>query len=129
MTIFRPHRNRFAGAAILAAGAASLVLTTATALATPPVSNLQFLGVASGDASTSDAIIWTRAVDTNSPAATSLTAQVSTDPTFATGVQSFSVSTDATLDYTAKLLVTGLTADTKYYYRFQAGAVTSGDER
>ena len=126
MTIFRPHSNRFAGAAILAAGAASLVLTTATALATPTVSNLQFLGVASGDASTSDAIIWTRAVDTNAPAATSLTAQVSTDSTFATGVQSFPVTTDATLDYTAKLLVTGLTANTKYYYRFQAGAVTSG---
>src|SRR5690348_13434804 len=66
-----------------------------------------FLGVAAGDASTSDAILWTRCVDINAPASVALTAQVSTDPLFATHTD-FSTSTDVNKDYTAKVPVTGL---------------------
>jgi acid phosphatase len=92
---------------------------------TPARADISFLGVAAGDATSGDAVLWTRAVDTNAPAATPLTAQVTTDPTFGTGVMSFSVSTDPTKDYTAKLTATGLVANTKYFYRFTSGAATS----
>src|SRR5215467_3044037 len=87
--------------------------------------DVSFLGVAAGDATRSDAILWTRAVDTNAPAATALTAQVTTDPTFGSGVLAFAVSTDPAKDYTAKVDATGLAAGTRYYYRFTSGAAAS----
>ncbi|HZL79028.1 MAG TPA: acid phosphatase, partial [Candidatus Limnocylindrales bacterium] len=85
---------------------------------------VSFLGVAAGDASSQDAILWTRAVDTNALAIVALTAQVSTDPGFGSYL-SFATSTDTTKDYTAKVAATGLAASTKYYYRFTDGIVTS----
>ena len=87
--------------------------------------DLVFLGVAAGDATSTDAILWTRAVDTNAPAAVALTAQVATDPAITANVLTFPVSTDATKDYTAKVVATGLTAGTKYYYQFTAGTNAS----
>jgi acid phosphatase len=119
--MIQQHRCRWTALASLAVSVAGLSLAPASAWA-----GVSFLGVASGDASSTDATLWTRAVDTNSPAVISLTAQVTTDSTFATGVQTFSVSTDATKDYTAKLNVTGLLPGTRYYYRFTTGTVTSG---
>jgi len=80
--------------------------------------DVSFLGVAAGDASSTTAVLWTRAVDTNAPAAAMLTAQVSTDAGFSTSVSTFSVSTDATKDYTAKTTAGGLASNTRYYYRF-----------
>src|ERR1044071_7221887 len=80
-----------------------------------------FLGVASGDASTSQAVLWTRALDTNAPASLSLTAWVATDTNFTSGVLSFPATADASKDFTAKTLATGLTPNTKYYYRFTDG--------
>ena len=97
------------------AGMASLSVTALTAKAT-----VSFLGVAAGDATSQDAILWTRAVDTNAPASVALTAQVSTDVTFGS-FASFNVNTDTTKDYTAKVLANGLVAGTKYYYRFTDG--------
>ncbi len=99
----------------LLAGVASLSATAMTVHG-----SVAFLGVAAGDASTQDAILWTRAVDTNAPASVALTAQVSTDPFFGS-FATFATSTDTTKDYTAKVNATGLTSGTKYYYRFTDG--------
>src|SRR5437879_3934726 len=66
--------------------------------------DVTFLGVAAGDATSTDAILWTRAVDTNAPSPTALIAQVAAnDPSVTAGVVSFSVTTDASKDYTAKI--------------------------
>jgi phospholipase C/phosphodiesterase/alkaline phosphatase D-like protein len=85
---------------------------------TLPLTAVSFLGVAAGDASGTDVMLWTRAVDTNSPVSLPLQARVSTDSTFSSGVTTWSASTDTSRDYTAKLNVTGLTPNTRYYYNF-----------
>jgi alkaline phosphatase D len=94
-------------------GITGLSLATLSAKA-----DVSFLGVAAGDASSSNVVLWTRAVDTNAPAAAMLTAQVATDPGFSIGVTTFSVSTDVSKDYTAKTTAGGLASNTRYYYRF-----------
>ena len=106
------------GMALLMVGAMSLTLASSS------MASIAYLGVAAGDASSTDAVLWTRAVDTNAPGVVSLTAQVSTDPAFGSS-QPFPVSTVLTNDYTAKVVATGLTAGTRYYYRFTDGTVTS----
>jgi phosphodiesterase/alkaline phosphatase D-like protein len=88
-----------------------------------------FLGVAAGDAAPTEATLWTRVVDSNAPAAVVLTAQVSVDAGFGSGVLSFPVTTDVTRDFSAKLTVTGLTPGTRYFYRFTDGNVTSDTGR
>jgi alkaline phosphatase D len=77
-----------------------------------------FAGVAAGDPSTTEAILWTRA--DNGGSATSLTAQVATDQGFANIVASLGGTTAADSDFTLKLLASGLAANTRYYYRFLA---------
>jgi phosphodiesterase/alkaline phosphatase D-like protein len=84
---------------------------------TPSVS---FLGVGAGDATSSDAILWTRAQDTSTPGVgVALTALVSKDSTFATGAF-YTGTSDPTQDYTIHLDATNLQAGTHYYYRFTA---------
>src|SRR5215475_12533548 len=81
--------------------------------------DVQFLGVAAGDATDTDAVVWTRAVDTNAPSAATLAIQLApNDPTLTSGAVIGIVSTDPAKDYTAKLAVTNLLAGTRYYYRF-----------
>src|SRR5712671_2981068 len=81
-------------------------------------------GVAAGDISSTDAILWTRAENGGSPA--DLTAQVATDPGFDKIVSAISGTATEESDFTLKLDATGLTANTQYYYRFVArGGVTS----
>src|SRR5262249_16261139 len=77
-----------------------------------------------GDATTSDAILWTRAQDSSSPAGVSVTAQVSTDSTFATGVVSFQGMSDPFQDYTLHVHATALRSGTRYFYRFVASDQT-----
>jgi phosphodiesterase/alkaline phosphatase D-like protein len=75
--------------------------------------------VAAGDAADGEAVLWTRALDINSPFATTLAIQLAAnDPTLASGAVVGIVSTDPARDYTAKLVVTNLVAGTRYYYRF-----------
>ena len=83
-------------------------------------------GVAAGDVTETSAILWTRTANeiTRQGLAARLTAQVSTDPQFKTGVISFEGNTSAQRDYTLKLDATGLQSGTHYYYRFQTA---SGD--
>jgi 3-phytase/alkaline phosphatase D len=84
---------------------------------TPSVS---FLAVGAGDASSNDAILWTRAQNTTTATGVGLIAQVSTDPSFATGLATFAGITDPAQDYTIHLDATGLASGTRYYYRFVA---------
>src|SRR5712692_6288869 len=99
-TMNHPSRSLFGRLATLAMSAATLSLASSSAFA-----DLSFLGVASGDASSTDAVLWTRAVDNSAPAAAALMALVApNDPTVTTGVLTFSVSTDPAKDYTAKVI-------------------------
>src|SRR5437879_2443301 len=75
-----------------------------------------FGGVAAGDASPTDAILWTRA--DNGGRIADLTALVATDADFANIVATLSGTTSADSDFTLKLRAAALTANTRYYYRF-----------
>jgi acid phosphatase len=91
-------------------------------------STVNFLGVAAGDASSTDVVVWTRATDSsNVGSAVTVTLQLSTDNTFSTGVvsQSLTTTTASVGDNTCKANVTGLTPATRYYYRFVAQDDTS----
>src|SRR6516225_8202958 len=84
------------------------------------VLSVSFLGVGAGDATSSDAILWTRAQNSSTAAGVAVHAQVSTDATFATDVATFSGITDPAHDYTIHIDATGLFSGTRYFYRFVA---------
>jgi 3-phytase/alkaline phosphatase D len=88
---------------------------------TPSVS---FLGVGAGDATSSDAILWTRAKNSSTAAGVGLVAQVSTDQTFASDTATFAGITDPAHDYTIHIDATGLESGTRYFYRFVANDST-----
>jgi phosphodiesterase/alkaline phosphatase D-like protein len=99
----------------------SLCLATAgilTLSATPASAAVTFIGVASGDASSTKATFWTRAVDSAAPASTTLTLLIATDSDFVNITNTGSCITDAAKDYTCKVDVSGLTPNTNYRYRF-----------
>jgi len=48
--------------------------------------SVNFLGVAAGDATSDDVILWTRAKDESNPLPTAINVQISADPTFSAGV-------------------------------------------
>ena len=87
--------------------------------------DVSYLGVAAGDATETNSVLWTRALDTNAPAPVSLTAQVATDPGFSSIAGSFALTTDTNKDYAGKVIATNLTPNTVYYYRFTDGSTTS----
>jgi phosphodiesterase/alkaline phosphatase D-like protein len=96
-----------------------LIAATLTCGSVSARADVDFLGVAAGDATDSEAVLWTRALDTNAPSATTLAIQLAAnDPTLASGAVIGLVSTVPARDYTAKLVVTNLLAGTRYYYRF-----------
>jgi phosphodiesterase/alkaline phosphatase D-like protein/arylsulfatase A-like enzyme len=91
-----------------------------------------FSGVAAGDATTNDAILWTRTYDTVTKKGDSvnLRAQVSTDANFGAIDYTYNVlpkNDGLDHDGTAKVDATGLKSGTQYYYRFltESGAVSS----
>ena len=92
-------------------------------LVAPAYAAVFYNGISSGDMTSGDAILWTRADNGNATAA--LTAQVSTDPNFGGGVLSYGGTTSAAADYTLKVDATGLSGNQKYYYRFTDGTTTS----
>ena len=120
MNMNSSHRNRALERASLVLGLASLSLAPFGAAANV------FLGVAAGDNTSTDVILWTRCVDTNAPATVALTAQVATNSAFSGVLLTYSINTDTNKDYTAKVQAAGLTAGTKYYYRFTDGVTNSG---
>ena len=86
-------------------------------------------GVASGDPLQDRAVIWTRVTPVRAfDHSISVAWAVATDPGCRNIVGSGVETTDASRDFTLKLDVTGLTADTVYYFRFYAngGESTAG---
>ena len=106
----------------------NLILLFTAFLGINAVANAEaaFWGVASGDVSSNDAVLWTRVVDDTAPSELPLTALVSTEPTVTQNILSFTTSTVAVRDFTAKVVVGGLKAGTTYYYRFASGSLQSG---
>ena len=75
-------------------------------------------GVASGDPLADAVIIWTR-ITLNSTDPVDVNWRMATDTLFANVVANGTVSTDSTTDWTVKIDVTGLSADSWYYYEFE----------
>jgi alkaline phosphatase D len=96
-----------------------LVLVTGYMLKTTGAdADVTFLGVAAGDATTSDVVVWTRAKDEANPQPTAINVQISQDPTFVTGVTTLPAGTAGSpTDYTVKSDLGGLEPGTVYYYR------------
>jgi alkaline phosphatase D len=83
-------------------------------------------GVASGDPMPDKVIIWTRVTpDTVSANPILVSWQMATDTGMTNIVQNGSKITDNNVDYTVKVDVTGLTANTWYYYEFTVNGLKS----
>jgi hypothetical protein len=82
-------------------------------------------GLAAGEVSSTNAVLWTRA--DNGGYTTNLTAQIATDPDFANIVRTLNGTTSAVSDFTLKLDATGLANNTHYYYRFLASDGVTSD--
>lgn len=81
-------------------------------------------GVASGDPLKDAVIIWTR-VTTQDTAAIVVDWKVATDMQFNNVVATGTANTDASMDYTVKVDVTGLSPATYYYYQFEHAGLKS----
>src|SRR6056297_2202678 len=95
--------------------------TRATTPEVPPLSVVHFpQGVASGDPQADSIMLWTRA-EPVAPAMSQvqLTLELSRDKTFADIALSRPVSSGLPSDYTIRAHITGLAADTIYFYRFR----------
>jgi alkaline phosphatase D len=107
-------------AATTAAASTTLALSACGGAGIAPVFATFEHGVASGDPLIDRVIIWTRV----SPSSNydgrefELTWQVASDSEFSKIVKSGSILTNASRDFTAKVDVTGLSANTAYFYRF-----------
>ncbi|MEX2230777.1 MAG: alkaline phosphatase D family protein [Cyclobacteriaceae bacterium] len=77
-------------------------------------------GVASGDPLTDRVIIWTRVTPEDSLSSIEVSWEVATNDQFAPVLKNASVTTSPARDYTVKVDVDGLDANTQYYYRFKA---------
>ncbi|MBI3519933.1 MAG: alkaline phosphatase D family protein [Bacteroidetes bacterium] len=87
-------------------------------------------GVASGDPMPDKVIIWTRVTpDTVSSDPVLISWQMATDTGMTNIVQGGSLVTDNTVDYTVKVDVTGLSANTWYYYEFSCNGKNSARGR
>ncbi|EKO3833268.1 alkaline phosphatase D family protein [Vibrio harveyi] len=80
-------------------------------------------GVASGDPTQTQVIIWTRV--TTAASYVDVTWQVSRSEDFSTVEQSGIFTTDTSRDFTVKVDVQNLNPSTQYYYRFMVGETTS----
>ncbi len=98
----------------------SLALSACGGNSLMPVSVSFLHGVASGDPLSDRVILWTRATPSSSTDAADISVlwEVATDAQFASIVKSGSVATNAARDFTVKVDVSGLTANTRYFYRF-----------
>jgi alkaline phosphatase D len=91
----------------------------------PPTGTFLFpQGLGSGDPRETSVVLWTRVVPASGGAAVDLRVEVATDAAFATVVVMQSITATAAADHTVRVVVTGLAADTIYYYRFTAGTDT-----
>lgn len=99
------------------------VVTGTALLADQPGQPVFTHGVASGDVTSTSAILWTR-VDRQ----TSVKVEVWDNPAL-TGQKAFQATepqTSSVVDFTVKIEATGLTPDSTYYYRFRHGDKAGG---
>jgi len=81
-------------------------------------------GIASGDPLANSIILWTR-ITPDTEAELTVSWEVAKDQTFTELINTGNSTTNASKDYTIKVDVIGLEADTSYYYRFISHGVTS----
>src|SRR5437660_900092 len=102
----------------------TLIAIMLASAAWPVIGNAQSQfaqGIASGEVTSNSTVLWTRA---NGPGA--LRVEVSKDSQFKTGtVQKDNIVASAENDFTVKALITNLTPDQTYFYRWRDGGVTS----
>ncbi|MDC8760184.1 alkaline phosphatase D family protein [Janthinobacterium fluminis] len=116
-------RRQFIRTFALSTAAVSLVACGGSGDGTP--FSAAFLhGVASGDPQADRLIIWTRATPSEARDF-DVKWEVASDAQFASIVKSGSFSTGAARDFTVKVDVTGLSANTGYFYRFAVNNNTS----
>lgn len=77
-------------------------------------------GVASGDVTSTSALLWTRA-----DGGDAVEVDIATDATFASGLRSETAHTSAGRDFTVKANMRDLQPGTVYHYRFRAGDAVS----
>jgi len=77
-------------------------------------------GVASGDPLTDRVILWTRVTPEGTPKSVNISLEVSLDKTFENLEFNEPLAALAKNDYTVKVDLEGLKANTRYYYRFKA---------
>ena len=77
-------------------------------------------GVASGDPLTDRVILWTRVTPEGTPKSVNVSLEVSLDKTFENLEFNEPLAALAKNDYTVKVDLEGLKANTRYYYRFKA---------
>ncbi|TMN35547.1 alkaline phosphatase D family protein [Pseudoalteromonas sp. S2755] len=75
-------------------------------------------GVASGDPLADSVILWTRVTPEGTPNSVDVTLQVSESEDFGVLLQSHQLAALAKNDYTVKVDLNGLTANSRYFYRF-----------
>ena len=80
--------------------------------------NVNFTGVAAGDATSKSISVWTRAVNDAAPEVSNLTLQISHKSSFSKIHTSATLTTDPAKDYTAKIDIDHLRPATTYFYRF-----------
>lgn len=88
-------------------------------------------GVVSGDPLSDSVILWTRATPASSTEARDVPVQweVASDASFSKIVKNGSFTTNAARDFTVKVDVTGLSANTEYFYRFAHNSTRSATGR
>ena len=82
-------------------------------------------GVASGDPLDDRVILWTRVTPQESQGKVRVRVEVASDDEFRSIVHNSVKSATAESDYTVKIDVKGLLAETVYYYRFRSGSAVS----
>ncbi|SDP32329.1 alkaline phosphatase D [Klenkia soli] len=119
------------GAAVLALGSLSTEQARA-AVADQARSGVFGFGVASGDPTATEVLLWTRVTPTPQAVpgsglgpASQVRWEVAADPAFRRVVQRGTVRIDAARDHTVKVVVPRLTPYTRYWYRFTCRGATS----
>lgn len=129
------RRSLLRGGAAAAAALGVTALSTESALAAVTQvarSGVFGFGVASGDATATEVLLWTRVTPRADAVpgsgvgpSTRVEWEVSTDEAFRKVVRRGSTTTDAGRDHTVKVVATKLAPYTRYWYRFRALGATS----
>ncbi|UTZ31083.1 alkaline phosphatase D family protein [Vibrio campbellii] len=109
---------------VVSSGAVATTLTACGSDDTNTVTDASFEhGVASGDPTQTQVIIWTRV--TTEASYVDVSWQVSATEDFSSIEQSGTFATDTSRDFTVKVDVQNLNSNTQYYYRFMVGEASS----